>query len=287
MKLFNRQRVSVFFAAFFLSAVFIQFPAFCLKIEADTGKNMWSPDSGREPSAGDLYINPRDGSVLVWIPGGRFIMGCDDCDEASRPSHIVKVEGFWLGKYPVTNRQYAVFLEETQSAEPAFWGEPEFSDPDQPVTGITYYEALSYCEWAGLRLPTEAEWEYAASGGKQFKYPTDNGKISHDQANIWGTGGRDIWLETPSPVGVFPPNPYGLYDMAGNVFEWTSSLYTRYPYDAEDGRESTLSGFHRVMRGGAWQFGPDYAATTYRHNFAAHLRYDYAGLRVAGSFSGR
>lgn len=281
MKKYKTKISAVFLTVLLLFIFNLQSDLFFSSVDAEPSGKFWTPESGRAPEPGDKYYNPDDGSVLVWIPGGSFIMGSEEGDEDEKPPHRVKVDGFWLAKYPVTNRQYAAFLEETFRSEPGYWDDPDFNVPEKPVTAITYYEALAYCEWAGVRLPTEAEWEYVASGGGQFKYPTNNGKISHDQANIWGTGGRDSWLETPSPVGVFPPNPYGLYDMAGSVFEWTSSLYMRYPYNPEDGRESSSAGYHRVMRGGAWQFGPYYARTAYRHDFAMHLRYDYAGMRVA------
>jgi formylglycine-generating enzyme required for sulfatase activity len=182
-----------------------------------------------------------------------------------------------------TNRQYARFLRATGFPEPGYWDDPEYNQPDQAVTAVKYYEAMGYCEWSNLRLPTEAEWEYVASGGHQYEYPTNNGSINHDNANFWGTGGKDRWLETPAPVGQFPANPYGVYDLAGNVYEWTSSLHFNYPYVETDGREDPQARYHRVMRGGSWQFGPEMCRTTARHRFQMHLRYDYVGLRMAKS----
>ncbi|MCX7678118.1 MAG: formylglycine-generating enzyme family protein [Spirochaetes bacterium] len=254
----------------------------CKKDNQNTGRR-WSPESGRMPQAGDEYVNPFDESVLVWIPGGEFYMGSEEGDPDEKPRHKVTVEGFWIGKYEVTNKQYQKFLRATGFPEPQYWDDPDYNKPELPVTGVRWYEAVGYCEWANLRLPTEAEWEYAARGGRDYEYPTANGSISHDLANYWGVEGKDTWLNTPAPVGQFPPNPYGLYDMAGNVFEWTSSLYYRYPYISTDGREDQEARYFRVMRGGSWQFSSGECRSAFRRRFDMHLRYDYVGIRVAKS----
>ncbi len=230
---------------------------------------------------GQEWVNPRDGSVLVWIPGGEFTMGSDSGPEDERPAHRVRVEGFWLGKYEVTNRQYALYLEAEQDRLPMFWEDPQYNHPDQPVVGVLYTEAAGYCGWAGVRMPTEAEWEYAALSGRQFAYPTATGELTPELANIRGTSGKDRWERT-APVGSFPPTPLGLYDMAGNAWEWTTSRFARYPYVITDGREDQDGGL-RVLRGGSYGFGPDYARSRHRHRFSSHLRYDFAGFRVAAS----
>jgi formylglycine-generating enzyme required for sulfatase activity len=241
-----------------------------------------SPKSGLAPAAGDKFTNTKDGSVLVWIPGGEFTMGSNSGDDDEKPLHKVKVKGYWLGLYEVTNKQYAQFLAECNEREPWYWNEKGYNDPKQPVVGMTWEEVFAYCEWAGLRLPTEAEWEYAAAGGKQLEYPTATGAISHDLANFRGVGGKDRW-EGPAPVGSFPSNPFGLFDVAGNAWEYTSTIYKPYPYTndrenlVEDNREMM------VLRGGSWGFSERYCRTTARRRFASHLTYDFAGFRVAKS----
>jgi len=242
-------------------------------------RRRWMPGMGA-PQRGDEYINPADGSVLIWIPGGEFSMGDDRGQADEKPAHKTTVRGFWLGKFEVTNEQYHKFLRASGATRPYHADDPNYNDPNQPVVGVTWLEAVRYCQWAGLRLPTEAEWEYAACAGTQAEYPTQTGVISRALANARGAAGPDQW-EYTSPVGRFPPNALGLYDMAGNAWEWTSSAFSPYPYVATDGREGQQIGALRVLRGGAWSFPPQYCRTKHRHRFASHLRCEYPGIRVA------
>lgn len=250
-----------------------------------SGGRQWTPNQGNKPKTGDYYVNPTDGYVMVWIPEGEFYMGSNKGDKDERPKHRLEIKGFWLGKYELTNEQYARFI---SIADPwhktPFMNEKGFNNPKQPVAGIRYYDALAYCQWAGLRMPTEPEWEYAARGGTQMEYPTENGKISHDLANFLGKKGRDKWMDRPAPVGSFPPNPFGLYDMAGNAWEWASTMYQDYPYNPLDGREDLGARDYRVLRGGSWGFPKNYCRAAHRKYFDMHLRYDYAGMRLAKSY---
>jgi len=232
-------------------------------------------------------INEKDGSVMIWIPGGEFVMGSNDGSEFEEPAHTIPVRGFWLGMYEITNRQYLMFVGETDYDMPDFWDDGNLNCPEQPVTGITWKDALAYCSWAGVRLPTEAEWEYAAAcGEKQLKYATEDGDIGPGSANYSGVQGADKWLYA-SPVGSFPPNPFGIYDMAGNAWEWCSSLFQSYPYSEDDGRENLSEDIKalRVMRGGCYHYNREYCRVTDRHYHRQHLHYDYAGFRVALSDS--
>lgn len=243
----------------------------------------WTPAAGKPPQAGDEYTNPVDGSVLVFVPGGEFVMGNDSGEPDEKPAHRVKVEGFWIGKYEVTNKQYMKFMESEGYPDPAFMDMPEFNHPSQPVVGIKFLHALEYMKWSDLRMPTEAEWEFVASGGKRLEYPTATGKLDHTQANFLGREGPDTWMDAPAPVGSFPAGPFGIYDLAGNAWEWTSSAYMPYPYSARDGRENVTERRFRVMRGGSYHFGGRYLRTAQRHHFRMHLRLDFVGLRVAAS----
>lgn len=242
----------------------------------------WSPALARAPLAGDMLRHRKDGSVLIWIPGGEFTMGASGRKDDERPAHRTRVLGFWLGRFEVTNAQFRVFWKQRFRPDPY----PAFGAlgvDALPVSGVTWEEAVEYCRWAGLRLPTEAEWEFAAKGGRDQEFGTATGRVSHDLANYWGTGGADRWLEEPAPVGSFPPNAFGIYDLSGNVWEWTSSLYRAYPYSATDGREDPLPKELRVLRGGSWQYNAQMLRSADRYPFRMHLRLDYAGIRVAKS----
>ncbi len=245
----------------------------------------WHVGLGRPPRAGDFIRNAKDGSVLLWVPGGRTKIGDDDGPPEERPAHEQLVRGFWLGRFEVTNEQFRRFWKGKRRAVP-YPAAGALASPERPVSGLTWEEAGEYCRWAGVRLPTEAEWEHAARASRLLEYATASGELSHDLANYWGVGGRDLWLEESAPVGSFPPNPWGFHDMAGNAWEWTSSLYRPYPYQRTDGREDPGPREFRVLRGGSWQYGAATLRAAHRYPFRMHLRLDYAGLRVARTEEG-
>ena len=209
-------------------------------------------------------LNPVDGAELVFIPGGTFQMGSNDGDDDEKPVHQVTVSGFWMYAKEVTNGQYRKFL----AANPEWTPERIDSqlhdggylkhckeqsgaskDDSYPVAYVPWHAAKAYAEWAGGRLPTEAEWEYAARGGRQFEYGTATGELSEQLAN-YGAGTK--------PVGSYRPNPFGLYDLAGNVWEWCQDWYGEYPDRAVSDPQGASTGVGRVARGGSWNNDPRY-----------------------------
>ncbi|UCF94730.1 MAG: formylglycine-generating enzyme family protein, partial [Desulfobacterales bacterium] len=226
--------------------------------------------------------DPRLGE-LVTIPAGTFLMG-DDKDYAAKPKHEVVLPEFRIGKYPVTNAEFREFIEAggydekrwwTQAgwrrrekenwSEPRYWGGIRVDKPNQPVVGVSWYECLAFCRWLRTvtdepyRPPTEAEWEKAARGTDGRQYPWGN---EFEPQRLNSSEGDQI-VNDPTPVGLYPTgvSPYGCQDMAGNVWEWTSTHWGKdwdkpeysYPYDPSDGRENLEAGDDvcRVLRGGS------------------------------------
>ena len=193
--------------------------------------------------------------AMVLIPDGVFLMG-DTLNEGythDLPVHEVYLDAYYIDAYEVTNAQYKKFIDATGHPAPAYWDNPIFNAPNQPVVGVSWYDAVAYAEWSGKRLPTEAEWEKAARGGLEgMRYPWGN-TLAHNDANYDGTGGIDIWTYS-APVGSFPPNGYGLYDMAGNVLEWCLDWYDPdyYSISPRNNPKGPDTGTYRVLRGGSW-----------------------------------
>lgn len=235
---------------------------------------------------------------MVLVPAGEFMMGSEgkalDEDAAERPVHTVSLPAFLIDKTEVTATQYAQFLNELKrtrdDAGHAFLGlsqhlpleqadgqwRPKSGREQFPMTDVTWYGATAYAQWAGKRLPTEAEWEKAARGTDGRKYPwgpnMDYGKLRFGQDSV-------------GPVGTLPAgaSPYGCLDMAGNAWEWTSSVFKPYPYVATDGREDSSSAERRVARGGSWTGEPHITTTTYRFRPEPTFGHYYLGFRCAKS----
>ena len=204
-------------------------------------------------------ITAADGAEMVLIPAGEFQMGSNDGEGDEKPAHTVYLNAFYIDVYPVTNAQYRKFIEATKYPEPQYWNDKEFNQPNQPVVGVSWYDAMAYAEWAGKRLPTEAEWEKAARGGLVGKkYPWGDEVPDDKRANFYPSHVRKT-----TPVGSYLPNGYGLYDMAGNVREWCLDEYQRAFYKRSP-KNNPLAGGNlsellanykktaRVLRGGSW-----------------------------------
>ncbi len=219
---------------------------------------------------------------FVQIPAGEFIMGSDDGDLSNeKPQHTIFLPEFWMGKTSVTNAQYKKFLNANENyVAPIHWIKKRRNYPvgldDHPVVNVSWLDAQAFCEWAGCRLPTEAEWEKAARGTDGRKYPWGDHKPNLGSCNFNGNKGGT------TAVGSFSPesdSPFGCQDMFGNVWEWTSSSYKKYPYRENDGREDLAKSGGLVMRGGSWRDLENIICTVYRNQSGPSFYYDDVGFR--------
>lgn len=222
-------------------------------------------------------INGKDGSVLVAIPSGDFIMGGDDCGPSEKPIHKVYLAKYSIGKYEVTVGQYRKFCKATGKtmAKQPTWNTRD----DHPVVNVSWKDAKAYCDWAGLRLPTEAEWEKAARGTDGRKYPWGD-DLSRGDCN--SAGGSDGYEET-APVGSFTTSasPYGCLDMIGNVWEWCNDWYGEYDSKQSKDPKGPTSGERRIARGGSAINDYFYCRTYFREADEPSFHDNYTGFRVA------
>jgi formylglycine-generating enzyme required for sulfatase activity len=226
---------------------------------------------------------------LVRVPAGAFLMGSDpgkdeDAREDEQPQHRLDLPEFYIGKYPVTNAQYAAFVEATDHRAPGYWnhdGVPS-GKSGHPVVKVSWRDAIAFCRWLSwetgkeFTLPSEAEWEKAARGPDGRIYPWGNQSPTADLCNFAKNVGGTTPVGTYSPQG---DSPYGCADMAGNVWEWTRSLKRDYPYDLGDGREDLEISDWRVLRGGAFLYSEGNVRCAYRDWFGPVCR-DPVGFRV-------
>ena len=258
-----------------------------------------------------------DGMVQVYVSAGPFEMGSmdaivlaecrkyrDDCQPGfyldEEPPHTVTLDAFWIDQTEVTNGMYARCVADgrcqppTEAPSPArfyFYGDPAFDN--HPMMFVTWDDARTYCEWAGRRLPTEAEWEKAARGTDGRQYPWGNETATGQYLNFADKNSpysykdmdADDGYGGTSPVGSYPEgaSPYGALDMAGNLREWVSSLYWPYPYQPDDGREDLNQAGGRVVRGGHWDGTADFSRSSHRSMPAPGYRSNCVGFRCASS----
>ena len=266
---------------------------------------------------------PPNGTPLpsseVRVPAGPFVMGTDDDPWAydnERPAHMVELEEFWIDTAPVPNRRYLEFVEDGGYRDPRWWtpegwawrekegvAHPQFwhrsgpgswarvrfgwgedLPPDEPVQHVCFHEAAAFASWAGRRLPTEAEWEKAASwagDGAKRRWPWGEAEPDGSTANL----GQRHWR--PAPVGAYPAgvSPSGCHQLVGDVWEWTSSDFGPYPgfrsFPYREYSEVFFRSGYKVLRGGSWATSPLAARTTFRNWDHPVRRQIFAGFRCA------
>ncbi|MBF0348712.1 MAG: SUMF1/EgtB/PvdO family nonheme iron enzyme [Magnetococcales bacterium] len=244
------------------------------------------------PSRATELIEPKTGLRLLFISGATFTMGSDDHEPEERPAHEVRLSDYWLGETPVTNEQYRCYLQATKAEESAFWRNPRFSDPMQPVVGVSWNEAKAFCHWLNegsgqnfrFTLPSEAQWEFAARGTDGRDYPWGNEKPTKERACF----GQQSSYGKPALVGSFPDGrgPFGHLDLAGNVWEWCLDGWSAdYQWCTGEKRFNPMGPGRdsRVLRGGSWFLPADRLRAAYRLGDHAGGRYGLIGFRVAAA----
>ncbi len=235
------------------------------------------PGSGEEPGG------------MVFIPAGEFVMGSDKTDGRvgievgvdSMPKHPARTKAFWIDRFEVTVGEFKRFVKSSGHEAPAIWEEYKpfgYPPPDDrhPVVDVDFYDSEAYCKWAGKRLPTEAEWEKAARGTDGRIWPWGN-RLEPNYLNIERRGEKN-WTK---PVGSFPKgvSPYGVFDMAGNAMEWTSSILKSYPNGI---RSIPPDKKFRILRGGSWGMPANpFGRTAHREYRLANLAQPDFGFRCA------
>ncbi|MBB13857.1 sulfatase modifying factor 1 (C-alpha-formyglycine- generating enzyme 1) [Candidatus Poribacteria bacterium] len=227
----------------------------------------------------------KDDAKMALIPAGSFEMGdhLDGMVNAS-PVHRVDLDTFYMDVNVVTVGQFKRFAKENGYNYNRWNDVTKYSPTDEhPMIFVNWNDATAYCEWAGKRLPTEAEWEYASRGGLTNKRCSwgDDESLAREYANYQGTGVKDQWSETTAPVGSFKPNGYGLLDMAGNVWEYCSDWYESAYYDISPtiNPQGPSSGSSRVLRGGSWLNNTNVLRVAYRLSIDPTLSLNFIGFR--------
>jgi formylglycine-generating enzyme required for sulfatase activity len=221
-------------------------------------------------SARETKVNPKDNLRYVWIPPGQFTMGCSpgdsECYDDEKPAHRVNIShGFWMGQTEVTQAAYKAV---TGKPNPSY-----FKGDDLPVEQVTWQDAKSYCEAVGMRLPTEAEWEYATRAGSTAARDGNLGDVAWYTGNSFGR---------THPVAGSSPNAWGLCDMLGNVWEWCGDWYDHYPAESQQDPTGPKSGTRKIVRGGSWGSDPRFVRVSNRLGGEPSNRSVSVGFRCSG-----
>ena len=240
--------------------------------------------------------------TTVNVPAGSFSMGTDNIktDAQNRPAHMVSLAAYSIDKYPVTHAQYAQFVAQTDRRVPLNWADGKF-EPEEvlhPVTMVTWFDAKAYCEWSGKRLPSEAEWEKAARGNDERRWPWGNIMDTKRLNNYYNVGATSSVFKYENGA-----SPYGALDMAGNVQEWVMDSFVKYKdsdapqiifiakkqmaskdkadVKAKMGSFVNTDKKYKVMRGGSWK-GDPFSASSYHRGYAwPNSTSDFFGFRCA------
>ncbi len=237
---------------------------------------------------GSTKISPIDGATMVYVPAGEFTMGSNDGDDDEKPPHTVYLDAFWIDKFEVTNALYKKCVDAGKCIPPSerksytrssYYGNSQFDN--YPVIYVSWDDANKYCTWAGKKLPTEAQWEKAARGTDGRIYPWGN---TFDVAKVNSSESNPRPGDTTA-VGSYPAgaSPYGVMDMAGNVWEWVADWYDASYYNNSASRNPTgpTSGQYRVVRGGSWVISSNYVRAAYRSHDVPGIRNYIVGFRCA------
>jgi formylglycine-generating enzyme required for sulfatase activity len=209
------------------------------------------PGSG---GPGDIWTRPKDRMTMVYVPSGVFPMGNPHPGVASgdeAPVHQVTLDSYWIDRTEVSNEQYRRCVEAGACRVPQYWDVAvyaRFGEDELPVVGVSWDDALAYCTWAGGRLPTEAEWEYAAAGPEGRRFPWGDDLPTCDRAQYARCEGEALPIES-LPLGA---SWVGTLNLAGNVQEWVADYYGRYSADPQVNPTGPAQGYMRVIRGGLW-----------------------------------
>lgn len=224
-------------------------------------------------------VRADNGAAMVLVQAGEFWMGSDDGNDDEKPRHRIDLDAYSIDRYEVTNGLYKRFMEATGRAAPRHWSHGDLNGVSQPVVGVSWHDADAYCRWVRKRLPTEAEWEKAARGDDGPTYPWGE-EWDSSRANS-----KESPLNKPAPVGSYPSgvSPYGVHDMAGNVWEWVADWYAKDSYQRSPQRnpQGPEAGPWKVLRGGSWGFLPSLLRTTSRLSITPDLRNTVVGFRCA------
>lgn len=259
-------------------------------------------------SLGDNIIRPADEMIMVYVPSGTFQMGssqedidaalalCDqypnawkECErdwfELEYPQHSVSIDNYWIDSTEVTNSQYNRCVEAGNCQPSRLANQPAYNGVDYPVAGVPWQDTVDYCAWAGGRLPTEQEWEYAARGSQSNIFPWGD-DFRCDGGNLYdpNTGCEDGFTQ-PAPVGSYLSGKSwcGAYDMTGNVWEWVADEFCDYPSNATTEVVQPISTNSHILRGGSWGYPPAFSRSAYRYPVPPETDYLAVGFRCTVS----